>query len=137
MKTILTILEAIALAATAQAQLIPTTQLQSDLSTFSSSVNGALYYSQLWAESLNRVQSVWSLPDDRLEAVLETFGQERVTMLLQLQAAQAQVLNAGFEAVGVATRVQAEPTRQFSWDSPTNVVLVPLPTPTPEPTPNE
>jgi hypothetical protein len=126
MKLALTILTALALAATAPAQLIPTTQLQLDLSTFSSNVNGALYYSQLWAESLNRVQSVWSLPDDRLEAVLETFGQERVTMLLQLQAAQAQVLNVGFEAAGVSTRVQAEPTRQFSWSSPTNVVLVPI-----------
>jgi hypothetical protein len=137
MKTILTILAALTLAASANAQLVPQTQLQSDLSTFSSNVNGALYYSQLWAESLNRVQSVWSLPDDRLEAVLETFGQERVTMLLQLQAAQAEVLNTGFTAAGVSTRVQAEPTRQFSWSSPTNVVLVPLPTPTPEPTPSE
>jgi hypothetical protein len=137
MKTILTLLASLALAASASAQLIPTTQLQSDLSTFSSNVNGALYYSQLWAESLNRVQSVWSLPDDRLEAVLETFGQERVTLLLQLQAAQGQVLNAGFEAAGVSTRVQAEPTRQFSWDSPTNVVIAPLPTPTPEPAPAE
>jgi hypothetical protein len=137
MKTILTILEAIALAATAQAQLIPTTQKEQDIQELSANVNAALYYSQLWAGSLNKIGSVWGLPDERLENVLEALGQERVTSLLQLMAAQGQMLNAGFTAAGVSTRVQAEPTRQFSWSSPTNVVLVPLPSPTPAPTPNE
>jgi hypothetical protein len=134
MKTLLTILAALALAASVNAQLIPTTQKEQDLQELSSNVNAALYYSQLWANSLNKIGSVWSLEDSRLEQVLETLGQERVTQLIALQQAQAQVLNAGFQAAGVSTRVQSEPTRRFSWASPTNVVIVPLPTPTPEPT---
>ena len=130
MKTILTLLAASLVAASAQAQsLIPQTQEQTDLQDLSRNVNGALYYSQLWADALTRIGVVWSLPDDRLEAVLEALGQERVTALLQLMAAQAQVLNVVFEAAGVSTRVNATPAREFSWNSPTDVVIVPLPEP--------
>jgi hypothetical protein len=120
------ILALILIAGNVHAQLIPTTQKEQDLQELSANVNAALYYSQLWAGSLNKIGSVWSLPDERLENVLEALGQERVTSLLQLMAAQGQILNAGFTAAGVSTRVQAEPTRQFSWSSPTNVVLVPI-----------
>jgi hypothetical protein len=138
MKTLLTILAAALFAASAQAQLIPQTQQEQDLQEFTRRVAAAEYYSQLAADALNNIGAfAWSLPDARLESLLENpkLGEARVTGLLQLLGAQAQAFNMAFEQAGSPTRVNATPSREFSWSSPTNVVLVPLPTPTPEPSP--
>jgi hypothetical protein len=134
MKPILTILAALAVAASAQAQLVPQTQLQRDLSEVSNAAEASTYYGELFAASLNRTAAIWSLPDERLAAVLTALGESNVSALLQLQAAQAAVINAGLEAAGSSVRANVTPTREFSWDG-TTAVVVPLPTPMPEPTP--
>jgi hypothetical protein len=136
MKTILTILAAALVAGTAHAQLIPQTQEEQDLQELARRVNAAEYYSQLAADALNGIGAfTWSLPDDRLESLLENpkLGQARVTGLMQLLGAQAQAFNMAFEAAGSPTRVNATPAREFSWSSPTDVLIVPLPEPTPAP----
>jgi hypothetical protein len=131
MKPILTILAVLALAASSQAQLVPQTQLQRDLSEISKAAEASTYYGELFAASLNRAAAIWSLPDDRLVAVLTALGEANVTALLQLQAAQAAVINAGLEAAGSSVRANVTPTREFSFVN-GQAVVIPL-EPTPEP----
>ena len=117
----------VALAPTAHAQLVPQTQLEQDISAISRAANGTTYYGQLLVTSLNNAHSaVWSLPDDRLEAVLNHLGEESVTGLVQLQSASATALNQSLDAAGdTGPRAVVQPGRQFSWDS-GSVVLLPL-----------
>jgi hypothetical protein len=125
MKTILAILAALALAAAAQAQLVPQTQLQRDLSEVSKAAEASTYYGELFAASLNRTAAIWSLPDERLAAVLNALGESNVSALLQLQAAQAAALNAGLQAAGSSVRANVQPTREFSWQA-GQAVIVPI-----------
>jgi hypothetical protein len=134
MKPILTLIAVTALAASVQAQLVPQTQLQRDLSEVSKAAEASTYYGELFAQSLNRTAAIWSLPDERLAALLTALGEANVTALLQLQAAQAAVINAGLEAAGSTARANVQPTREFAFTNGVAVV-VPLPEPTPEPTP--
>ena len=124
----LIIIAIVALAPTAQAQLVPQTQLEQDISAISRAASGTTYYGQLLVLSLNNAHAaVWSLPDDRLTAVLNHLGEQAVTGLVQLQAATASALNQSLDAAGdTGPRAIVEPGREFSWDG-DSVVLVPLP----------
>jgi hypothetical protein len=115
------------LAASAHAQLVPQTQLEQDLSSIARAANGTTYYGQLLVQSLNAAHaSVWTLPDDRLSAVLNHLGPEAVTGLVTLQAATATALNQSLDAAGDAgPRAVVQPGREFSWEG-SSVVLVPL-----------
>jgi len=123
----LILIATIAFAHTVNAQLVPQTQLEQDLSNISRAANGTTYYGQLLVQSLNAAHaSVWSLPDDRLTAVLNKLGQEAVTSLIALQSATASALNQSLDASGDnGPRAIVQPGRQFSWDNGV-VVLVPL-----------
>jgi len=113
------------LAASGHAQLVPQTQLEQDLSNIARAANGTTYYGQLLVQSLNAAHAaVWSLPDDRLIAVLNHLGPEAVTGLVTLQAATATALNQSLDAAGDAgPRAVVQPGREFSWDG-SGVVLV-------------
>ncbi len=126
MKKIILIL-LIAFAPNIHAQLVPQTQLEQDLSNIARAANGTTYYGQLLVQSLNAAHaSVWSLPDDRLTAVLNHLGPEAVTGLVALQSATASALNSSLNAAGDAgPRAVVQPGREFSWDG-SSVVLVPL-----------
>lgn len=117
----------VALAQTVHAQLVPQTQLEKDLSNIARAANGTTYYGQLLVQSLNAAHAaVWSLPDDRLTAVLNHLGPQTVAGLVQLQAATATALNQSLDAAGdTGSRAIVDPTREFSWDG-SNVVLVPI-----------
>jgi len=115
------------LAASAHAQLVPQTQLEQDLSSIARAANGTTYYAQLLVQSLNAAHAaVWSLPDNRLIAVLNHLGPEAVTGLVALQSATAPALNQSLDAAGDAgPRAVVQPGREFSWDG-GRLVLVPL-----------
>jgi hypothetical protein len=115
------------LAASAHAQLLPQTQLEQDLSAIARAANGTTYYGQLLVQSLNAAHAaVWSLPDDRLIAVLNHLGPEAVTGLVSLQSATATALNQSLDAAGDAgPRAVVQPGREFSWEG-SSVALVPL-----------
>ena len=117
----------LAFAPTIHAQLVPQTQLEQDLSNIARAANGTTYYGQLLVTALNAAHaSVWSLPDDRLTAVLNHLGAESVTGLVALQAATASALNSSLDAAGDAgPRAVVQPGREFGWDG-ASVVLVPL-----------
>ena len=117
----------LAFAPTVHAQLVPQTQLEQDLSNIARAANGTTYYAQLLVQSLNAAHAaVWSLPDDRLTAVLNHLGPEAVTGLVALQAATATALNQSLDAAGdTGSRAVVQPGREFSWDG-GSVVLVPL-----------
>ena len=117
----------LAFAPTVHAQLVPQTQLEQDLSNIARAANGTTYYAQLLVQSLNAAHAaVWSLPDDRLTAVLNHLGPEAVTGLVALQSATATALNQSLDAAGDAgSRAVVQPGREFSWDG-DSVVLVPL-----------
>ena len=134
----LILIATIAFAHTVNAQLVPQTQLEQDLSNISRAANGTTYYGQLLVQSLNAAHAaVWSLPDDRLSAVLTHLGPQTVAGLVQLQSATASALNQSLDAAQDAgPRAIVSPSREFTWDG-TNAVVVPLPTPTPSPTPEE
>jgi hypothetical protein len=123
----LLILAILAISHTAHAQLVPQTQLEQDLSNVSRAANGTTYYGQLLVQSLNAAHAaVWSLPDDRLVAVLNHLGEQSVTGLVQLQSATASALNQSLDAAGdTGPRALVQPGRQFSWHD-GSVVLVPL-----------
>jgi len=124
----LMLLAIVALAPTVNAQLVPQTQLESDLSNISRAASSTTWYGQLLVQSLNSAHAaVWSLPDDRLTAVLNHLGEQAVTGLVALQSATASALNQSLDAAGDAgPRAIVEPGRQFSWDG-GSVVLAPLP----------
>jgi len=124
----LILLAILAFAPAVHGQLVPQTQLEQDISAISRAASGTTYYGQLLVQSLNAAHaSVWSLPDERLVAVLNKLGQESVTGLVQLQSATAAALNQSLDAAGdTGPRAIVQPGREFSWDG-GSVVLVPLP----------
>lgn len=127
MKKLLLLISGIAFAHTAHAQLVPQTQLEADMANIARAASGTTYYGQLLVTSLNNAHSsVWSLPDDRLTAVLNHLGEQAVTGLVQLQAGTAAALNQSLDAAGdTGPRATVQPGRQFSWNG-GSVVLVPL-----------
>jgi hypothetical protein len=124
----LILLAIVALAPTVHGQLVPQTQLEQDISAISRAAAGTTYYGQLLVTALNNAHSaVWSISDDRLEAVLNHLGEQSVTGLVQLQAATATAVNSSLDAAGdTGPRALVQPGRQFSWDN-GSVVLTPLP----------
>ena len=132
----LILLAILAIAPTVHGQLVPQTQLESDLSAIARAASGTTWYGQLLVQSLNSAHAaVWNLPDDRLAAVLTHLGPQTVGGLVQLQSATAMALNQSLDAAqDNGPRAIVSPSREFTWDG-TNAVVVPLPTPTPSPTP--
>ncbi len=124
----LILIAVLAFSPTVHAQLVPQTQLEQDISAISRAAAGTTYYGQLLVAALNNAHaSVWSLPDDRLRAVLNHLGEPAVTGLVQLQSATAIALNQSLDAAGdTGPRAIVQPGREFSWDD-GSVVLVPLP----------
>jgi len=129
------ILAAIA-AGHAHAQIVPVTPLEADLANIQRAAQGTTYYGQQLVQSLNAAHaSVWSLPDDRLEAVLERLGPQTVAGLVQLQSQTAAALNASLDAANdPGPRALVQPGREFTWQA-DQVIITPLPQPEPEPTP--
>jgi hypothetical protein len=123
----LILLAILALATTVNAQLVPQTQLEQDISAISRAASGTTYYGQLLVTSLNNAHSaVWSLPDDRLTAVLNHLGEQAVTGLVALQSATASALNQSLDAAqDNGPRAIVSPSREFTWEG-TNVVLTPI-----------
>jgi hypothetical protein len=123
----LILLAILALAPAVHGQLVPQTQLEQDLFAINRAANGTTYYGQLLVQSINAAHaSVWSLPDDRLTAVLNHLGPEAVTGLVALQSATASALNQSLDAAGdTGARAIVQPGREFSWDG-SSVVLVSL-----------
>ena len=128
----LILLAILTIAPTVHSQLVPQTQLESDLANIARAANGTTYYGQLLVQSLNAAHAtVWSLPDDRLTAVLNHLGPEAVTGLIALQAATATALNQSLDAAkDSGPRAIVSPSREFSWNG-NSVVLTPLPEETP------
>jgi hypothetical protein len=126
-KQITLLVAAFALSCSVNAQLVPQTQLEADLFNINRAAIGTTYYGQLLVQSLNAAHaSVWSLPDARLAAVLNHFGPQAVTQLVELHAATATALNQSLDAAGDSgSRALVQPSREFSWDGDT-VVVVPL-----------
>ena len=112
-----------ALTAMSYGQLVPQTPLQSNLARLSQTTATSVYYAELAAQALNANAWIWSLPDDQLAELLTSLGEQRVNELLALQSAQEQALNAGLQAAGSAVRVTTKPTREFTWDNGTSVVV--------------
>ena len=117
----------VAIATTVHGQLVPQTQLEADMANIARAASGTTYYGQLLVTSLNNAHSaVWSLPNDRLVAVLNHLGEQAVTGLVALQSATASALNQSLDAAGdTGPRAIVQPGRAFSWDG-SSVVLVPL-----------
>ena len=140
MKTLLTVLVAgLALAGrlNAQSSLLPLPQVDQDLAQLNTSINRSSYYLGLAVQAFNETHWVWSLPDDRLSALLERLGPTQVAVLRGAQIGTAWALNAILDgAQSTQPRAIAQPARTFTWSG-TNVVLTPLPTPEPSPTPEE
>lgn len=132
MKTrILAILAAVALAATSSAQsILPLTQLEQDLANINRAAQGTTYYGQLLVQALNNAHAaVWTLPDERLAAVLNKIGPANVVSLVELHSATAAALNQSLDAAGdTGPRAIVEPGRSFTWDGDV-VVLAPVSTP--------
>jgi hypothetical protein len=128
MKKLLLLIAAIAFANHSHAQLVPQTQLEQDIASISRAASGTTYYGQLLVTALNNAHlAVWSLSDDRLEAVLNHLGEQSVTGLVQLQSATATAVNSSLDAAGDnGPRAVVQPGREFSWDG-GSVVLAPLP----------
>jgi hypothetical protein len=130
----LILISIIALAQTIHAQLVPQTQLESDLANISRAAQGTTWYGQLLVTSLNNAHAaVWNLPDDRLTAVLNYLGPQTVAGLVQLQSTTAMALNQSLDAAqDNGPRAIVSPSREFTWEG-TNAVVVPLPAPNPTP----
>ena len=136
MKLALTLIVAAIVAGHAHAQILPVTPLEADMANIQRAAQGTTYYGQLLVQSLNAAHaSVWSLPDDRLEAVLERLGPQTVAGLVQLQSQTAAALNASLDAANdPGPRALVQPGREFTWQG-DQVIITPLPQPAPEPSP--
>jgi hypothetical protein len=123
----LILLAIVAIATTVNAQLVPQTQLESDLANISRAAQGTTWYGQLLVQSLNSAHAaVWNLPDDRLAAVLSHLGPQTVASLIQLQSATAMALNQSLDAAqDSGPRAIVSPSREFTWDG-TNAVVTPI-----------
>jgi hypothetical protein len=137
MKTIPTLITALALAAQCNAQsLLPMSETQRNLAQLDRDISGASYYLSLYIDSLAKIHaSVWGKPDAELAAMLTAVAPEGVAQLVALHAAAATAANQIAAAAGVSARAPVEPSREFSFDAQGVATVVPLPTPTPEPTP--
>ena len=120
----------IAFAPNIHAQLVPQTQLEQDLSNITRAANGTTYYAQLLVQSLNAAHAaVWSLPDDRLTAVLNRLGADQVAALIALHSQTAAALNASLDAAGdTGARARVSPGREYTIAADGTITVTPLPT---------
>ena len=118
------LLAIVAIAPAVHGQLVPQTQLESDLANITRAASSTTWYGQLLVQSLNSAHAaVWSLPDDRLTAVLNHLGEQAVTGLVALQSATASALNQSLDAAGdTGPRAIVQAGREFSWDGNTVVL---------------
>jgi len=109
--------------------MITQTQLEQDISNADRAAQGTSYYGGLLVTALNRAAwAIWTLPDERLEAVLNHLGAAKVQELLQAHAGIGTALNAALDAQGEGgSRVRVEQPRQFTVGEDGHITLVPLP----------
>ena len=119
----------VAFAPNIHAQLVPQTQLEQDLSNITRAANGTTYYGQLLVQSLNAAHAaVWSLPDDRLTAVLNHLGADQVAALIALHSQTAAALNASLDAAGdTGPRAIVSPSREYTIAADGAITVTPLP----------
>lgn len=126
----LLLIAVLAFAPIVHAQLVPQTQLEQDLSNIARAANGTTYYAQLLVQSLNAAHAaVWSLPDDRLTAVLNHLGPDQVAALIALHSQTAAALNASLDAAGdTGARAIVQPGREYTIAADGTITVTPLPT---------
>ena len=126
----LLLIAVLAFAPTVHAQLVPQTQLEQDLSNITRAANGTTYYGQLLVQSLNAAHAaVWSLPDDRLTAVLNHLGADQVAALIALHSQTAAALNLSLDAAGdTGARAIVSPGREYTIAADGTITVTPLPT---------
>lgn len=129
MKTKLILLSAcFVLAGNLNAQLLPMSQVDRDIAAINQAAAGTTYYGQLLVTALNNAHAaVWSLPDDRLAAVLNRLGPDQVSALIALHSQTASALNASLDAAGdKGRRALVTPSREYTVGTDGVIVIVPL-----------
>jgi hypothetical protein len=136
MKTILTILASVAIAASAHAQsLIPMDTVQRKTAAVDRSVQGTAYYVGLAVQAAARQHAeVWGSSDEELAGLLTAFGPEVTAGLIEQHRQGATALNAIAEMLGISARAPVQPSREFSF---VDGVAVVVPLPEPETTPEQ
>lgn len=111
--------------------MITKTQLEQDIANADRAAQGTIYYAGLLADALNAAAAaIWTLPDERLEALLNHLGEARVQELLVAHVAIGAALNASLDAQEAGgSRVVLEQPRTFTVDEQGHITLVPLVTP--------
>lgn len=129
MKLILILL--VTLAVSAHAQLLPVPQIEQDIAAINRAAAGTTYYGQLLVTALNNAHAaVWSLPDDRLAAVLNRLGADQVAALIALHSQTAAALNASLDAAGdTGSRAIVNPGREYTIAADGTITITPLPEP--------
>ena len=120
----------IAFAPTVHAQLLPMPQLDRDIAAINQSAAGTAYYGQLLVTALNAAHAaVWTLPDDRLAAVLNRLGADQVAALIALHSQTAAALNASLDAArDTGARARVSPGREYTITADGTIAVTPLPT---------
>jgi len=106
------------------------TQTETDLLSIENSVSNAVLALSGAAVSLNNAfAAIWSLPDDRLVAVLQWLViNQKLTPLLELHAGTATAINSILDSVEhQGARISTTIPRQFQIDEFGTVTLVPDP----------
>lgn len=111
--------------------MITKTQLEQDIANADRAAQGTIYYAGLLADALNAAAAaIWTLPDERIEDLLNHLGAVRVQELLQAHGAIGAALNASLDAQEAGgSRVGLEQPRTFTVDENGHIALVPLPEP--------
>jgi hypothetical protein len=133
MKPSLTMLATLALAAYANAQIIPATPAERQLSEIDRAAAGSRYYLELTAQSLSRLHStIFITNDETLTSVLAKLGPQKSAELLDLYFASATAVNQLLAASGSPARAPDTATREWTWNGNTPVVT-PLVQESPDP----
>lgn len=134
-KAILITILALALAATASAQILPMTPAETQIASIDRAASGSRYYLELTAQSLSRLHgTIFITNDETLTSVLAKLGPQKSAELLDLYFASATAVNQLLAASGSSTRAPATATREWTWSGNTPVVT-PLPVIEKEPAP--
>ena len=118
----------VAFAPNIHAQLLPMPQLDRDIAAINQAAAGTSYYGQLLVTALNNAHAaVWTLPDDRLAAVLNRLGADQVAALIALHSQTAAALNASLDAAGdTGARAIVSPGREYTIAADGTISLEPV-----------
>lgn len=117
------------IATKATAQLLPMPQVDRDIAAINQAALGTTYYGQQLVTALNNAHAaVWSLPDDRLAAVLNRLGPDQVAALITLHSQTAAALNASLDAAGdTGSRAIVNPGREYTVAADGTITVTPRP----------